>query len=80
VNLRGQSNTAAGITGNFGFGASVSGGTGNRASGTDASICGGEGNNAIDNDSTVTGGTGNTAGSKGVRAGEHGLLPRQRRR
>jgi hypothetical protein len=60
----GQNNIAAGITGHFGFGASVSGGTGNRASGTDASVCGGEDNNAIDNDSTVTGGSGNTAGSQ----------------
>jgi trimeric autotransporter adhesin len=59
----GQGNIATLSTGHFGFGASVSGGSGNRADGTDASVCGGEGNNAFDNDSTVTGGSGNTAGS-----------------
>jgi hypothetical protein len=59
----GQGNIATLSSGHFGFGASVSGGSGNRADGTDASVCGGEGNNAFDNDSTVTGGSGNTAGS-----------------
>ena len=59
----GQGNIASESRGHFGFGASVSGGTGNRADGTDAIVCGGEGNNAFDNDSTVIGGTGNTAGS-----------------
>ena len=59
----GQGNIASESRGHFGFGASVSGGTGNRADGTDASVCGGEGNHAFDNDATVTGGSGNTAGS-----------------
>jgi hypothetical protein len=59
----GQGNITSESRGHFGFGASVSGGSGNRADGTDAIVCGGEGNHAFDNDSTVTGGSGNSAGS-----------------
>jgi trimeric autotransporter adhesin len=59
----GQGNITSESRGHFGFGASVSGGSGNRADGTDAIVCGGEGNHAFDNDSTVAGGSGNSAGS-----------------